>query len=167
MKNTTNIKIAKKYEDAIESVEFFGVYFIKLNKGYEVVENYQGVVSADGSIGFKAQKQVLNFIRNGIFKVIDVDSLDAPKEPKSQKFAKGDTVVLTNSRGAKGLVWLNDFDLSTDTATVTKLGGIGAVTVSLGKICHTSEYADDLDTIREMLNEFNQQLAEQPLKGGK
>lgn len=161
MKNTTNIKIAKKYEDAIESVEFFGVYFIKLDEGFEADKSFNISIEENGAFGFNTQKEVLDFIRHGI-----VES-EVAEPVKTQTFAKGDTVVLTNSRGAKGLVWLNDFDLSTDTATVTKLGGIGAVTVSLGKICHTSEYADDLDTIREMLNEFNQQLAEQPLKGGK
>lgn len=161
MKNTTNIKIAKKYEDAIEAVGFFGVYFIKLNEGFEADKSLNISIEENGAFGFNTQKEVLDFIRHGI-----VES-EVAEPVQTQTFAKGDTVVLTNSRGAKGLVWLNDFDLSNDTATVTKLGGIGAVTVSLGKICHTSEYADDLDTIREMLNEFNQQLAEQPLKGGK
>lgn len=164
MKNTTNIKIAKKYEEAIESVTFFGVYFIKLNEGFEADKSLNISIEENGAFGFNTQKQVLDFIRHGIIKS---EKIEVAEPVKTQKFAKGDTVVLTNSRGAKGLVWLNDFDLSNDTATVTKLGGIGAVTVSLGKICHTSEYADDLDTIREMLNEFNQQLAEQPLKGGK
>lgn len=162
MKNTTNIKIAKKYEGAIKSVEFeFSQYTVMLEKGFEVSGLFGYAEEIKGTIKLNTQKEVLDFIRHGIVKS------EVAEPVKTQNFAKGDTVVLTNSRGAKGLVWLNDFDLSNDTATVTKLGGIGAVTVSLGKICHTSEYADDLDTIREMLNEFNQQLAEQPLKGGK
>ena len=58
MKNTTSIKVAKKYEGAIESIEKIDSrYFLKLNNSYESLEGNNYIYA-------ESQSELLFLIRH-------------------------------------------------------------------------------------------------------